>query len=793
MDRIFTSRKPALATAIVMDSGSSTSLEKTKTEKSTENLVRVSESVSRDAERGAGEPRVVANMEEIALKALHIDDDPTLNPWTFRMFLIGFGLSGFGSALATIFLFKPQSVSVSIIFLTVISYVAGNALEYIIPKTGKVGRWLNPHPFNSKEHLAIVIMSGSASGAAAATEVLATQKLYYNIVPNAAVAVLLLFSSQLLGYGMAGVLRKSLVYPTKMVWPSILPLSALIETLHRDKAEMKKKFNLFWIVFGAVAVWEWFPQYIAPFLTGVSVFCLANQKNLVFTNIFGGTSGNEGLGLLAVSFDWQYIGVSSFFLPLITLTNSFIGFILCMALYIGVYYGNVWDALRFPFLSQQLFSADSNSTKFDIYNQSKILDVNNELDTNRLAAVGIPSFATTYATYLLTTNLAVTATIAHIMLWNREEVGESFSRPSWSKIKNYRPSANSFMFWKKKQQAPGSERLDDAEISDLDPHYRQMLAYAEVPSSWYILIFMISMILGIFCIYNLKSTLPWWGFLVAVVLSFMSTLFFGAMAGLIGFTVPITSLIQLIGGYLHPGQPVANMYFVLFGANAQSQALYLIHNLKLGQYGKLSPKCTFTVQIIGTIFGAVVNYALMSTITTNQREILLSIQGTNIWSGQVIQSFNSNAIAFGALSKYMFSIGRTYQWIVLALPLGFAVPLPFYFAHRRFPTLGLDYIVTPVITWYLGYLSVGINSSVMMQFIIGFVIQFHIRKKHPEWFLKYNYILAAAISGGTEFLVFITTFAVQGASGKEVPFPPWWGNNYQKGNVDFCMRNPAVG
>lgn len=162
---------------------------------------------------------------------------------------------------------------------------------------------------------------------------------------------------------------------------------------------------------------------------------------------------------------------------------------------------------------------------------------------------------------------------------------------------------------------------------------------------------MISMIIAIFCIYNLKSTLPWWGFLVAVTLSFMSTLFFGALAGLIGFTVPITSLIQLIGGYLHPGKPVANMYFVLFGANAQAQALYLIHNLKLGQYGKLSPRCTFTVQIIGTMFGAVVNYALMSSITTNQREILLSIQGTNIWSGQVIQSFNSNVSSLSPSAK----------------------------------------------------------------------------------------------------------------------------------------------
>jgi hypothetical protein len=32
---------------------------------------------------------VVANMETIALKALHVDDDPTLNPWTFRMFALG--------------------------------------------------------------------------------------------------------------------------------------------------------------------------------------------------------------------------------------------------------------------------------------------------------------------------------------------------------------------------------------------------------------------------------------------------------------------------------------------------------------------------------------------------------------------------------------------------------------------------------------------------------------------------------------------------------------------------------
>lgn len=141
-------------------------------------------------------------------------------------------------------MFKPQSVSVSIIFLTVISYVSGNGMAMIPPK-GVLGRWLNPHPFNSKEHLAIVIMSSSASESAKAIEVLAAQRLYYNVIPNTMIAILLLFSSQLLGYGVAGVLRKSLVYPTKMVWPGILPLSSLVEALHRDRAQMKKKFNFF--------------------------------------------------------------------------------------------------------------------------------------------------------------------------------------------------------------------------------------------------------------------------------------------------------------------------------------------------------------------------------------------------------------------------------------------------------------------------------------------------------------------------------------------------------------------
>lgn len=206
---------------------------------------------------------------------------------------------------------------------------------------------------------------------------------------------------------------------------------------------------------------------------------------------------------------------------------------------------------------------------------------------------------------------------------------------------------------------------------------------------------------------------------------------------------------------------LANMYFVLFGANSQAQALFLIESLKLGQCGKLSPRCNFTVQTFGTVFGACMNCILMVSITTSQREILLSIEGSIIRSGQVIQSFNSNvsytvsqettansmsqAIAVSALSKYMFSIRSTYQYIMLSLPIGFIVPAPFYFLYRRSPKLGFSQVLTPVICYYLGCkqlflpagsflkprkvvltyppdLSVSINSSVMMYFMVGFVV-----------------------------------------------------------------------
>jgi hypothetical protein len=113
------------------------------------------------------------------------------------------------------------------------------------------------------------------------------------------------------------------------------------------------------------------------------------------------------------------------------------------------------------------------------------------------------------------------------------------------------------------------------------------------------------------------------------------------------------------------------------------QGIKLLGDLKLGQYLKIPPKVNFVVQILGCIVGALLNYVMMCvrllrlvpfiilicfvcrlSIIDKQRPALLSISGTRLWSGQNAQSYNSNAIAWGALGKEMFRAGSIYQYIL---------------------------------------------------------------------------------------------------------------------------------
>lgn len=65
----------------------------------------------------------------------------------------------------------------------------------------------------------------------------------------------------------------------------------------------------------------------------------------------------------------------------------------------------------------------------------------------------------------------------------------------------------------------------------------------------------------------------------------------------------------------------------------------------------------------------------------------------------------------------------------------------------------------------------GVNSVVTSYIIVGLVSQLWLRRYHPGWYRKYNYILGGALDGGAQVMIFILSFAVFGASGVSRPFP----------------------
>jgi hypothetical protein len=150
-------------------------------------------------------------------------------------------------------------------------------------------------------------MVAAAASTPEAMSVLAVQKLYYDINPHPAVGIFLILSTQMLGYGLAGVLRRTLVYPSDMLYPTNLPTASLLESLHKDRKTVKKKLRIFNYGFIVLFLWQAFPQYIMPLLAGLSVFCLSMQKSTMVTHLFGGSMANEGLGFLSMSFDWTMV------------------------------------------------------------------------------------------------------------------------------------------------------------------------------------------------------------------------------------------------------------------------------------------------------------------------------------------------------------------------------------------------------------------------------------------------------------------------------------------------------
>ncbi|KAH7915991.1 OPT oligopeptide transporter protein-domain-containing protein [Hygrophoropsis aurantiaca] len=714
-------------------------------------------------EPSEGSDEIVRGAEDIATLIISSEDTPQLPALTFRFWFLGIGLATFGSVLSEIYYWKPQGATVSALFQLIIAYVLGNAMHYIMPSRG-FWRYLNPGPFNIKEHTCITIMASTASNTATAVGIIATLDLFYGVELNPGAAIFQTFASQVIGYGFAGILRTLLVWPTYALYPSALPSISLLQSMHFGGLLNHKKMKYFWMVFGAIFCWEIVPTWMFPLLTAFSVICLAdNGRSPVVRNLFGAGSSNEGLGLLSFGFDWTLITQAyPLYWPLQTQISSWIGILLCYVLMMACYYGDVFQGYSrgIPFMSTALFSGNGSS-----YDQSAILNSNNQLDPEKYAEIGPPFMTTTYAVSLLVSYGSTGAAFSHIFLWHWKELWQAFK---------------GFNFLKSEQD------FDDV-------HFQKMKSYPEVPQLWYGLLFLVSLALAIGMAYVGTNTLPWWSVIVFTIIAFILAVILGFVNAVTGFSIPTDGIVQVIAAYVHPQQPVQNMYAKLYGYNTGYQTLYMLSDLKLGQYAKVPPRATFVAQLSGTILGSIFNYILYKSIVDSHRSVLINPIGTRIWSGWGSQELNSAAITWGALSAELYSPGKTYSQIPLGLLYGFLAPFPLYIMHRLFPKQWIwSYLNMPIIFTYMGWLPYSVNGMWWPGFVIGLFTQWWVRTRRPKWYKKYNYLTSAALDGGSSIIYFILNFAVFGASGNAISFPIWWGNpDPNTISVDHCMMSDA--
>ena len=263
----------------------------------------------------------------------------------------------------------------------------GMFFQYLIPNWslgwGRFKVRLNPGPFSVKEHTLIVVIAGSGLQMAYGMIVIITKRLFYDKQDlDWAPAMLLLLSSQCIGFGLAGIAQQVLVYDAKMWWPENLVSSNLLLTFHRLKGKQLtySRLKVFFALFGAAFVYQFLPSYFMPLLQSVSVVCLIanggkawdkskvgsgppSMPQMPFLGQIGSGLGGGGVG--AVTLDWSAISVLSplytpFWAQVNTLAGNYLFAWLVIPLFV-VY--NVWDAQLFPAYST--LSYQTNGTRWN--------------------------------------------------------------------------------------------------------------------------------------------------------------------------------------------------------------------------------------------------------------------------------------------------------------------------------------------------------------------------------------------------------------------------------------------
>ncbi|OZJ07038.1 hypothetical protein BZG36_00095 [Bifiguratus adelaidae] len=670
-------------------------------------------------------------------------DDPTLPVMTFRFWLLGITFTGVFAFINQFFWFRSNPLTLTPLVCQIVTYPLGKALEKALPRS----RFFNPGPFNMKEHVLIVAMVNSCYLTAYAIDIIVIQQIFYKQPLGFGGGILLVLTTQFIGYGMAGFARPYLVYPSAMVWPSDLVNIALFRSFHdqkfanaQDGVKGPTRYKFFVIAMTCQFVYYWLPGYFFSVLSTFSWMCWINPNNIVLAQM----TGYFGLGMGIPTFDWNAI-TSWLFSPLVVpwwaIANIGVGFVLLAWVLVPIlYYSNVWNAKEFPIISSGLFTTTGQRYPvLDVLTPDLIL---NETAYEEVGPLRITAFfAITYGVGFA----GLAAVLVHTYLYHGKEI--------WAQ-------------WK-------ASRHENEDI-----HRKLMREYPEVPTWWYAIIFVVAFSLSFVVVYVWPIHLPWWGLFLSIGLSAIFLIPIGIIQALTNQQPGLNVITEFIIGFAYPGHPIANVTFKTYGYISMTQALSFCQDLKLGHYAKVPPRSMFIAQCAGTFIACFVNLGTAQWLMS--RDGVCTTDAN--YSCPSASVFYSASVIWGVIGPArQFGNGSPYQPVLWFFLIGAVLPIPFYFLSKRFPNSWVKYIHIPLIFNATGIMPPALPINFSMWIFVGFIFMYWMRKYRHAWWQKYNYILSASQDSGLAFGILITSICLFFAPW----YPVWWGSDALN-LVDHC-------
>ncbi|KAH8888862.1 OPT family small oligopeptide transporter [Thozetella sp. PMI_491] len=682
-------------------------------------------------------------------------DDPEAPVDTIRAWVIGAIMCTIVAACNILLGLRRSPITIQSTVVQLIAYPIGVAWEKFIPNAtfrvfGKQFE-LNPGPFNVKEHTLITIMTAAGSASSYAIDILLAQEVFYHQFFQWGFQLLLVLSTQAMGFGLAGVLRRFLVYPAAMIWPATLIYTTVMGSLHDHSPSDPSKTNgwkigryhFFLLVAGLTFVYEWIPQVIAQFLQVFTFVCWIAPENVVVNQVFG---GQTGLGILPISFDWATISgflYSPLPVPGFALINVGAGIAFMFIAMIGLAWGG-------PDYYQYLpLAANANFDHFgSSYNTSRIL--NPDITFNEEA---YKEYSPLYlgAAFSLSYGLgfaALISTLVHVGLFYGRDI---------------------------------IDRIRDAQNEEADIHLKLMRKYKEAPQWWFLAVFVISFGFGLAAALAWDTHLPAWAYILCIIIGTFFILPVGMIQAITNQQAGLNIVTEMIWGYMQPGKPIAMMMFKSWGYMMCANGLQYVQDMKIGHYLKIPPRSMFAAQLFAVVWLSIVQVATYNFIRGNIEGICTPTQAQGLTCPGARTFYNASVI-WGVIGPArMFGAGAIYSWVNWFWFIGAAVPVLHYILARRFPRSFLRYVFTPAIFGAGGMIPPATPWYLAQYVIVGCIFNVWIRRRWFGWWSRYTYALSGALDIGTALVVVIAGLSL-GLSGKT--FPDWWGNTVFNNNLD---------